>query len=298
MNPIIKSVAISVAALALATAAHAETAKHGSDDGAVKTAATESHGKPTDQATATAKKESRGKASKSAHGGASWTYSGSNGPDSWGSVSAKFAACGDGMTQSPINLTAAHAAGMSAGNIDFAYQPTQLRIVNNGHTVQVNYSGGSTMTVEGETFDLLQFHFHAPSEHAIDGKLADMEMHMVHRNAAGELGVVGVLMNIGAENLALGEIWQHMPREATPERLKDRNIVNARDFLPHNANYYRYMGSLTTPPCSEGVNWFVMADPIEVSREQVEQFAGVFGATNRPVQEVNNRLVLAPHATN
>lgn len=296
MNPIIKSVALSVAALALATAAHAETVKHGSDDGAVKIAATESHGKPTGQATA--KKESRGKASKSAHGGASWTYSGSNGPDSWGSVSAKFAACGDGTTQSPINLTADHAASMSAGNIDFAYQPTQLRIVNNGHTVQVNYSGGSTMTVEGETFDLLQFHFHAPSEHAIDGKLADMEMHMVHRNAAGELGVVGVLMNIGAENLALGEIWQHMPREATPERLKNRNVVNARDFLPHNANYYRYMGSLTTPPCSEGVNWFVMADPIEVSREQVEQFAGVFGATNRPVQEVNNRLVLAPHATN
>ncbi|MCZ6509068.1 MAG: carbonic anhydrase family protein [Alphaproteobacteria bacterium] len=296
MNPIIKSVALSVAALALATAAHAETVKQGSDDGAVKTAATESHGKPTGQATA--KKESRGKASKSAHGGASWTYSGSNGPDSWGSVSAKFAACGDGTTQSPINLTAAHAAGNSAGNIDFAYQPTQLRIVNNGHTVQVNYSGGSTMTVEGETFDLLQFHFHAPSEHAIDGKLADMEMHMVHRNAAGELGVVGVLMNIGAENLALGEIWQHMPREATPERLKNRNVVNARDFLPHNANYYRYMGSLTTPPCSEGVNWFVMADPIEVSREQVEQFAGVFGATNRPVQEVNNRLVLAPYATN
>ena len=154
------------------------------------------------------------------------------------------------------------------------------------------------MTVEGETFQLLQFHFHSPSEHAVDGKLADLELHMVHRNDKGQLGVVGVLMDIGEESLALREIWQNMPKGASPERVIEQNIINAREFLPRNATYYRYMGSLTTPPCTEGVNWFVMSDLIEISREQVESFAKVIGPNNRPVQEVNNRLVLAPASVN
>ncbi|MFT5181995.1 MAG: carbonic anhydrase, partial [Alphaproteobacteria bacterium] len=255
--------------MALATAAHAESASHG----AVKTAATESHGEPAGQAAATTKS----KVKRSGGHGATWAYSGDNGPSHWGGVSAKYAACGEGTSQSPINLTAEHAAGASAGNIDFAYNPTPVRILNNGHTIQLNYKEGSSMSVEGETFDLLQFHFHSPSEHAVNGELADLELHMVHRNDKGELGVVGVLMNVGEENLALGEIWQNMPKSTSQERVIARNIINARDFLPHNANYYRYMGSLTTPPCSEGVNWFVMADPIEVSREQIEAFANVIG---------------------
>lgn len=182
--------------------------------------------------------------------------------------------------------------------MSFAYDPTPLRVLNNGHTVQVNYEHGSTMTVEGKTYELVQFHFHAPSEHAIDGKLCDMEVHLVHRNSEGKLAVISILMNVGRENLALREIWQNLPRQVGPENLVQRNVVNAHDFLPHNATHYRYMGSLTTPPCSEGVNWFVMSQPIEVSREQVEQFASIIGANNRPLQEVNNRLILAPRGTN
>lgn len=294
-TPFKHGAAMSAALLALTVAAHAESASHGTGHGTVAAAANESHG-------ATAAASTRGSAGTKApaggHGSSSWAYSGPNGPAQWGRLQAKFAACGEGSTQSPINLTADHAAGSSAGDIAFSYRPTPLRLLNNGHTVQVNYDGGSTITVEGKTFELLQLHFHSPSEHAIDGKLADMEVHLVHRNADGQLAVIGVLMNIGDENLALREVWQNMPKGAAPERDFERNVVNARDFLPHDATYYRYMGSLTTPPCSEGVNWFVMAQPIEVSREQVAQFVGVIGANNRPLQEVKNRLVLAPRANN
>lgn len=270
----LKRAAVSVAAIVLATSAYAESVSNNATHAAAVTQVTS-------------------RAPSAGHG-AAWAYTGANGPSHWSGVSAKYAACGEGVAQSPINLTVANAAGASAGNIDFVYNPTPLRILNNGHTIQLNYDEGSSMTVEGETFQLLQFHFHAPSEHAVNGELADLELHMVHRNDDGELGVVGVLMNAGDENLALREIWQNMPRDVSAERVRDRNVINVRDFLPRSANYYRYMGSLTTPPCSEGVNWFVMSDPIEVSREQVEAFSGVIGPNNRPVQEVNNRLVLAP----
>ena len=292
MHSTLKGAAVSLAAIILATAAYAESASHGSGPGAVKSAAEESHGEPVRIAT------TEPKVGRLGGHGATWAYSGENSPSNWASVSEKYVACGEGTAQSPINLTAEHAAGSSAGNIDFSYKPTPLRILNNGHTIELKYNEGSSMTVEGATFDLLQFHFHSPSEHAVNGKLADLELHMVHRNGKGELGVVGVLMNIGEENLALGEIWQNMPKGTSPERLVERDIINARDFLPHNTNYYRYMGSLTTPPCSEGVNWFVMSDPIEVSREQVEAFAKVIGPNNRPLQNVNNRLVLAPASVN
>lgn len=302
MSPILKSLAVSVAALSLATVAYAESAKHGSDHGSDhKVAAAESsHGAPAAHG---AEKAAHGAAktthSKRAVGGnAHWTYTGNAGPSHWGGMSAKFAACSEGVSQSPINLTADNAAGTSAGNIHFAYNPTPVRILNNGNTIQVNYNEGSMMKVEGQTFQLLHFHFHSPSEHAINGQLADMELHMVHRNDKGELGMVGVLMNAGEENLALKEIWQHMPRGTSAEQVKNNDIINARDFLPHDAQYFRYMGSMTTPPCSEGVSWFVMAKPIEVSRQQIEQFSGVVGVNNRPVQETNNRLILSPAATN
>lgn len=230
--------------------------------------------------------------------GSGWSYQGETGPERWERLSRDYAVCGQGETQSPIDLTGKSPAGSPAGDIRFNYRLTPVHILNNGHTVQVNYTAGSTMTVEGKTFEVSQFHFHAPSEHAINGRLADMEMHIVHKNDAGELAVAGVLMNIGKENLALREVWQNLPTAVAAEKVNERDLVNVRDFLPSDAKYFRYMGSLTTPPCTEGVNWFVMAEPMEVSAEQVAKFTRVFGANNRPLQAVNNRLLLAPGNVN
>ncbi len=160
--------------------------------------------------------------------------------------------------------------------------------------MQVNYGPGSGITVEGKRYELLQFHFHAPSEHVVAGRQFAMEVHFVHQRADGELAVVGALMQVGADNMALREPWAIMPKKACKPRREDRVLINARDLLPRDTGYYRYMGSLTTPPCSEGVNWYVLAQPISVGMEQVRKLIAAVGANNRPTQPVSNRLVLAP----
>lgn len=148
--------------------------------------------------------------------------------------------------------------------------------------------------VDGERYDLLQFHFHTPSEHQVNGKPAAMEVHMVHKSAAGGLAVVSVLIEAGEPNMALQEIWPHMPRTQTAEQTVRDVLVNARDLLPVDGGYHRDMGSLTTPPCSEGVKWFVMHKPIHASLDQIKQLAAAVGQNARPVQALNNRLLLAP----
>jgi carbonic anhydrase len=123
-----------------------------------------------------------------------------------------------------------------------------------------------------------------------------MEVHLVHKSADGALAVVGVMVEEGNENLALSEFWSLMPRQAGETKQDKRTLINARDLLPHDTGYYRYMGSLTTPPCSEGVHWHVMAEPVTASAEQIRQIASVIGANARPVQPTGQRLVLAPVA--
>ncbi len=196
--------------------------------------------------------------------------------------------------QSPVDIADGFIA--DGDPIDFDYRLTPLSIVHNGHTVQVNYAAGSGITVAGERYELLQLHFHTPSEHAVEGQLAAMEVHFVHKNAAGALAVVGALMEAGTENPALREIWDSMPRKESAEKTHERVMINARDLLPDDTSYYRYMGSLTTPPCSEGVNWFVLTHSIQVGIEQVGTFAKAAGPNNRPLQPTNHRLVLAPRA--
>lgn len=225
-------------------------------------------------------------------GAASWGYEGRGGPEHWGSLSRDYHVCAAGVSQSPIDLS--HFDGASATPIAFDYRLTPVEVVNNGHTIQVNYAPGSGIEVGGARFELLQFHFHAPSEHSIDGRQAPMEAHLVHKSADGRLAVIGVMMEVGAENLALGEFWGLMPRAAGQQQKNPKVLINARDLLPPDARYYRYMGSLTTPPCSEGVHWYVMATPVPAAAAQIEQFRSVIGANARPVQPVNNRLVLAP----
>lgn len=259
-------------------------------------AATPSHGEETakeeDGHGTAAKHETKKK--KGGHGGVHWAYEGKNGPDHWGDLSPDFGMCGHGTMQSPIDI--AGFSGASVEPIDFDYNLTPLEIVHNGHTVQLNYQPGSGITVSGKHFELLQFHFHSPSEHSVAGRQAAMEAHFVHKSADGELAVVGVMIEAGEENMALREPWAIMQKKAGKPRHEERVVINGRDLLPRDTGYYRYMGSLTTPPCSEGVNWYLLTEPVSASIEQIRKFGHAVDANNRPTQAVKNRLVLAPMA--
>lgn len=223
--------------------------------------------------------------------GAHWGYEGHAGPEYWSNLSQEFSTCGSGKRQSPIDINGSMSAGLNP--IQFDYRSAQLDILNNGHTIQVNRNEGSSITVDGQRYDLLQFHFHTPSENTVGGKPYDMEMHLVHKNDKGELAVVGVFLKAGADNSVLNKAWTHMPRHAGDRKQVDSVSINPADLLPANLSYNHFNGSLTTPPCSEGVKWFVMKSPVEVSRSQVKQFASVVGNNARPVQPLNKRFVLA-----
>ncbi len=273
--------------VALATSgAQAETASHEAPGVAAADA---------DQGAQVAAKETGAEAEKPSRGKSLWGYAGKKGPANWGRLSGEFQACLAGVGQSPVNIGGSGGFdGASVAEISFNYTLSPVEFTNNGHTVQVNYAPGSSMTVAGKRYELLQFHFHTPSEHAVKGQRAAAEAHLVHKSADGELAVVGILMEEGADNLALSEFWGFMPRKAGETKRDKKVLINARDLLPSDTGYYRYMGSLTTPPCSEGVNWYVMAEPVSIGARQVQQFEVTIGANARPLQPVNKRLVLAP----
>ncbi|MBT4486479.1 MAG: carbonic anhydrase family protein [Rhodospirillaceae bacterium] len=223
------------------------------------------------------------------HGDAHWSYGGDTGPGHWGEMSAGNKVCSMGFQQSPIDLRDAIPA--SPGQISVLYKPTTLRVVNNGHTIQCNTDPGSTMMLDGEKFRLLQFHFHHPSEHAMDGRRFDMECHFVHVNDAGMLAVLGVFIEPGGENNVLAPVWQHMPKTKGEKKVPSVHI-NPAQLLPADRRYYRYLGSLTTPPCSEKVIWSVFSQPVQASTAQVSQFAGLFDMNARPLQGLHRRLLL------
>ncbi len=217
-----------------------------------------------------------------------FTYEGEEGPEHWGELDPSYETCGTGKSQSPIDLASADAQDLS--NIVFHYQPTKIHLVNNGHSVQVNYDAGSYIEVEGKRYDLLQFHFHAPSENAVDGELYSLEMHLVHKNEAGELAVIAVFLDGGAENEALKPVWDNMPTEEGEKEVESE--VNANNLLPSVQTTYRFSGSLTTPPCTEGVSWFVMTTPIELSEGQITAFEQVYHGNNRPLQPLHGRELI------
>ncbi|MGB4811941.1 MAG: carbonic anhydrase family protein [Methylophilaceae bacterium] len=218
-----------------------------------------------------------------------WEYSGETGPQNWATLTPEFGAC-SGKNQSPINLTGFIEANLKP--IKFSYTSVGSEIVNNGHTVQVNYATGSSITLDGIQYELKQFHLHAPSENLINGKSYPMEAHLVHADKDGNLAVVGVMLAEGKENKALAKIWPQIPREAG-EKQTLSSAVTASGLLPTNRDYYRFNGSLTTPPCSEGVRWLVMKKPITASKQQIETFTqAIHHANNRPIQPANARPVL------
>lgn len=218
---------------------------------------------------------------------AHWSYEGETGPEHW--ISGGFCDEGIGAEQSPIDIPAG--AAVHSADIEFNYSAFPLTVVNNGHAIQVNCDGNSTISVEGSEYELLQFHFHALSEHTVAGEYADMEVHFVHKNAEGQLAVVGILMNVGAENAALAGMFDNITA-TVDEVVEVEAEVNGMDVLPAAKEYYRYNGSLTTPPCSEGVKWFLMKDAIEISEEQLAKFTAVYSNNYRPVQPMNDRVFI------
>lgn len=216
-----------------------------------------------------------------------WSYEGEAGPAHWGDISKGNEAC-KGKSQSPINIEGTSEAPLA--DISFDYKPTKLNIVNNGHTIQVNYDKGSLIKVDGVDYELVQFHFHDPSEHTVGGKSFAMENHLVHKNADGKLAVIGVLIEAGAENAAYKGVFANLPKKADEKKELDVT-VSADDLLPKDRAFYTYAGSLTTPPCSEIVTWIVLKTPIQMSKKQINAFKKIIRNNNRPIQPLNGRTV-------
>jgi len=217
-----------------------------------------------------------------------WSYEGATGPGKWGSLDASDAVCSTGAQQSPLDLS---------GSISARQPPLELRwskrpetIVNNGHTIQLNFPSGDTLKVGDRSYRMTQFHFHHPSEHLIDGKSFAMEAHFVHAGEDGGLAVVGVLMAPGRANAVFNKIVSTMPEEGPP--VKADSAINPNGLLPARRAYYHYEGSLTTPPCSETVDWLVLEDRIEVAEADIARFGKLYPMNARPVQKRDRRFIL------
>jgi len=233
-----------------------------------------------------------------AHEPGHWGYETHDGPAVWAELSPDYALCAEGQEQSPIDLSEAKfaeppklAKDYKAASLKIIRQEHVVDVIDNGHTIQVNYDAGSTLQVGEQIYTLQQFHFHAPSEHTIGGRHLPMEVHLVHQSSAGELAVVGLLVAEGAYNAAFEPIWRNLPDEPGEEVHLEHVQVDVDDLLPANRETYRYRGSLTTPPCSEGVSWLVAAETIELSAEQISQFTSIISANNRPVQRLGARTI-------
>lgn len=218
-----------------------------------------------------------------------WSYSGTTGPEHWGELSPEYAPCKTGREQSPVDIRGAVEAG--ARPIDFAYRASPLEIANNGKSIQVDTAPGNKITVAGETYELVQFHFHHPAEEKIEGRGFDLDAHLVHRDQSGHLAVVAVLMTVGKENAALARIWPHLPQTEGPKQTIAGVAVPLDQLLPAERSYYSYMGSLTTPPCTEGVRWLVLRMPVEISAQQLAAFAWLYPDNARPVQPLHGRRI-------
>jgi carbonic anhydrase len=226
------------------------------------------------------------------HEGPHWEYQGKDGPVNWGKLDPAFHACADGKLQSPIDIRGAH-LNKSLPPIEFHYRETSATIENNGHTVMVTPTPGGYIVAGGVRYDLVQFHFHHPAEEAVKGKLDDMDVHLVHKSADGKLAVIGVRFREDANdaNAVLSTLWTQMPAQVGQKN----NVaqVNPGGLLPPDRGYWTYMGSLTTPPCSEGVRWYVLEQPIPISREQLRYYGQVYKLDSRPIQDGHGRRIEA-----
>ena len=220
-----------------------------------------------------------------------WSYEGAGGPQNWGRLKPEFNVCAIGRRQSPINIEETSTLRGPAEPIQFGYVPSGGSVVNNGHTIQVDVVGENTLTVRDTPFKLLQFHFHHPSEERVNHRGFAMVAHLVHRSAEGQLAVLAVLLDPGEANPLIHKVWTHMPLDAGDRVRLPPGLLNLNELLPQDQRYYQFFGSLTTPPCTEGVLWLVLKQPVAISREQLRLFSQMFPNNARPVQPVNGRPV-------
>ncbi len=219
-----------------------------------------------------------------------WGYQGQEAPEHWAELSAEFVKCAEGHFQSPIDIESYSAKEYSGPLLDFRYHPSPVDLVNNGHTVQANLEEENVLVVHEQPYSLKQIHFHEPSEHQVDGVIYPMEMHLVHTDSTGQLAVVGILIKEGQENKDLQALW-----DALPEHKEEHYHPNGRcdivHLLPQNKSVFHYSGSLTTPPCTEGVDWYVMKEAITLSKAQINKFRHLYHKNNRPVQQSEARTI-------
>jgi len=222
-----------------------------------------------------------------------WTYEGKTGPIVWGKLDPSYQACGKGHEQSPIDIKGAH-LDKSLQPIEFHYMAASVELENTGNTVRVNVKPGSYIIANGVRYDLQQFHFHHPAEEAVNGKLTDMDVHLVHKSADGKLAVVAVRLSEerGDPNATLATLWQHLPAEAGKTD-KVTDMINPGGLLPGDRGFWTYMGSLTAPPCTEGVRWFIFEQPVNISRAQLQAFGRLYKINSRPLQDRNGRKIEA-----
>lgn len=221
--------------------------------------------------------------------GPHWSYEGATGPDKWGGLDAANGSCATGSQESPVDIIGSISARLPPLDIGWGKRPDT--IVNNGHTIQLNFASGNTLKVGDRSFTLTQFHFHHPSEHLVNGKAFAMEAHFVHAAEEGGLAVLGVLMTPGRSNAVFGKIISTMPLAEGPPIPADQ-AIDPNGLLPAARAYYRYEGSLTTPPCSETVNWLVLSQTIEVAETDIGRFAKLYPMNARPIQNRNRRFLL------
>jgi len=230
------------------------------------------------------------RAAAAGHGGAAhWSYSGEAGPQTWGGLKPEFSMCSSGQRQSPIDIREGIAVDLEP--VKFDYQAGSFAVVDNGHTVQVNVAPGNSIEISGKRFELKQFHFHRPSEERIDGRQFEMSAHLVHADAEGRLVVVGVLLAKGPVHPLVQSVWANLPLERNSEQ-RARVMLDPAALLPTDRRYFTYMGSLTTPPCSEGVQWVVMRSPVSASPEQIDIFSRLYPMNARPPQSAAGRRIM------
>jgi carbonic anhydrase len=226
------------------------------------------------------------------HGGeVHWSYDGENGPQNWAKLKPEFSLCGIGKRQSPIAIQSEATLQGPAEPLQFNYAPSRGTVVNNGHTVQVDIEGENSILVRGASYRLLQFHFHTPSEEMVNSKRYAMVAHLVHKSEAGQLAVVAVLLEQGEPNAFIDKVWTYMPLDTNDRVRMPDGLLDVSEILPKDQRYYQFMGSLTTPPCTEGVLWMVLKQPVKVSAAQYRLFRQQFPLNARPVQGINGRPV-------
>ncbi|CAN5358382.1 hypothetical protein BH09PSE5_BH09PSE5_50590 [soil metagenome] len=219
---------------------------------------------------------------------APWDYHGAGAPHKWGSLDPAYSTCSSGKRQSPIDIR--DGIQVELEPLRFEYKPSSFSVIDDGHTVQVNVAPGNFVSVMGRRFELVEFHFHRPAEEVVEGKRYDMVVHMLHRDEQGKLAMVAVLLDKGTPQQVVQAVWNNLPLErgeAVPARVE----LDPMQLLPVDRNYFTYMGSLTMPPCTEGVLWMVLRQPVQVSEEQIDIFSRLYPMNARPLQEASGRLI-------